>query len=280
MTSVVVRLDGGLGNQLFQTAFAYELGQRGHRVSRRVDDLVRGEYPVAGFLERELPTHIAGVRRRRFERRLSRGRISATGRRIVTETDLRYDARWVEAPPARAELRGYWQCERYFPTDPDGFRVAALSWLRKSVTPSGTALAEEARSTGSVSLHVRRGDYVADPTIAAVHGALPLAYYQAALDRFADSTAVYIFSDDLEWAVEAFSFDDRVVPVTSTHATSAQGEMWLMAACRSHIIANSSFSWWGAWLGGQDHPVVAPRRWFNSATLRADDIVPSRWERL
>jgi len=280
MTSIMVRLDGGLGNQLFQTAFAYELSHRGHRVSRRADDPVRGQYPVEGLLEHELPTRVTGELARRVERRLSRAGLSATGRRIVTETDLRYAAHWVDSPPARAELRGYWQCERYFPSDPDGLRESVLTWLGASVTPAGEALAEQARSTSSVSLHVRRGDYVADPTVAAVHGALPLDYYRAALERFADAEAVYVFSDDLDWAVHALSFDHRVVPVGADHATAAHGEMWLMSTCRAHVIANSSFSWWGAWLGGDDHAVVAPRRWFSSATLNADDIVPARWERL
>jgi hypothetical protein len=130
----------------------------------------------------------------------------------------------------------------------------------------------------SVSLHVRRGDY----TLAAEGNiALPLDYYRRAIDlireRFSDPT-FFIFSDDLEFARQNLPTDIRRIFVEGNDDFSSHEDLRLMAACQHHIIANSSFSWWGAWLNPrEDKIVIAPRHWHLSPDLIYTDLLPPTW---
>jgi hypothetical protein len=135
-----------------------------------------------------------------------------------------------------------------------------------------------------VSVHVRRGDFAVNPEAHRAHGVCPTQYYLDALaylDAHLGSPTYFLFSDDADWARAHIDHPRLKHVSTSSSRLSAHEELGLMAACRSHVIANSSFSWWGAWLG--DHPdkvVVAPQKWFADPALRSDDIVPSSWLRL
>jgi hypothetical protein len=190
--------------------------------------------------------------------------------------------------PSGTVLQGYWQSERYFKQERNALanelspvqRLPALleSWRR------------EMASSPSVSVHVRRGDYVALPSAASFHGALPLAYYRRAIERIRQvepSPVCYVFTDDPAWCRSNLVLDGcKVHHVSAELASNSIQDLALMRSCRHHIIANSSFSWWGAWLAGADTPgggvVVAPRRWFADATDTAAvaDRFPSHWELL
>jgi hypothetical protein len=117
-----------------------------------------------------------------------------------------------------------------------------------------------------------------------VHGVCSPEYYRRALALLDDrlrSPAYFLFSDDPDWALAHIDYP-RLHPVSSASSgLSVEEELHLMAACRGHVVANSSFSWWGAWLG--QHPekvVVAPKAWFADPAFRSDDIVPGSWVRL
>jgi hypothetical protein len=127
-----------------------------------------------------------------------------------------------------------------------------------------------------ISLHIRRGDYLKYPW----HGCCPLEYYEKALSLLDDNTPVIIFSDDPEWCVQQEIFEsDRFY--VSEHNGNAF-DMCLMTLCDYHIIANSSFSWWGAWLANSKE-VYAPQHWFGPPLNEQNDItdlIPERWIRL
>ena len=132
-----------------------------------------------------------------------------------------------------------------------------------------------------MSLHVRRGDYGTNPEIKAVHGLLPVEYYDAAMRMMEGrlgKVMYYVFSDDLSWCRTNLRFKGEAVFVDANTGKPGWMDMRLMSACRHHIIANSSFSWWAAWLNpGADKIVAAPRQWFADAALMHDDIVPQEW---
>jgi hypothetical protein len=137
----------------------------------------------------------------------------------------------------------------------------------------------------SVSLHVRRGDYVSNARANAVHGTCSLAYYRQAIALVRERVIAprfFIFSDDISWARAHLSFDDAPATFVDWNGPEApQEDLRLMARCRHHVIANSSLSWWGAWLSttpGQI--VVSPRDWFSTNNDRARDVVPERWIRI
>jgi hypothetical protein len=135
-----------------------------------------------------------------------------------------------------------------------------------------------------VRLHVRRGDYVTDPSANAFHGLCPLDYYHRGLDEAArDLTRpeCFVFSDDPAWVRENLKLAAPMTVVDVHGPGEAHVDLRLMAACHSHVIANSSLSWWGAWLGRRPGKrVVAPRQWFRSPDRDASDLVPDRWVRL
>jgi Glycosyl transferase family 11 len=131
-----------------------------------------------------------------------------------------------------------------------------------------------------ISIHVRRGDYVTNTNAAAYHGVCDAEYYLEACRRLAAETGISryaVFSDDLAWVKTHLPLPGEILFVELPAEVSAHWEIWLMQQCHHHIIANSSFSWWGAWLNTRsDKRLVAPARWFLN---QASDIVPPSWIR-
>lgn len=181
-------------------------------------------------------------------------------------------------------LFGYFQSERYFAAISDELR--ALFTPREQLSAAARSTAERiARSSLSVSVHVRRGDYT-KATNAAIHGILDNDYYVRALgllkDRLGREPDIFVFSDDPAAAGDALRLEqcDRITYVIGDPHRPWE-DMTLMASCRHHVIANSSFSWWGAWLNrSSDKMVVAPRAWFSPQVMRKQntcDLYPSEW---
>ena len=133
-------------------------------------------------------------------------------------------------------------------------------------------------------MHIRRGDYVSNPTTNKLHGTCSLEYYHNAVDIIAAKVSnphFFIFSDDHEWARNNFKIDYPLTFVAHNNAGKNYEDMRLMSLCKHHIIANSSFSWWGAWLGSNPKKIVcAPRGWFKDKSLNTNDIIPSDWSRI
>jgi hypothetical protein len=132
----------------------------------------------------------------------------------------------------------------------------------------------------SVSVHVRRGDYATSPEALKTHGLMEDDYYRRACGVMRDlhpGCRFYVFSDDPTAAAELFSGQKDV---TVLPAGRWERDLYLMHRCRHHITANSSFSWWGAWLGRPGGTVVAPRLWFSRdvlATKCVVDLYPDHW---
>ena len=133
-------------------------------------------------------------------------------------------------------------------------------------------------------MHVRRGDYVTDARARAYHGVLPLEYYRAAvacISARALSLRLFVFSDDPDWCRAHFRVGPPATFVDENHRDRSHEDLRLMSLCRHHIIANSAFGWWGAWLDPRrDKTVVAPRQWFGEPSLDTRDLIPESWIRL
>jgi hypothetical protein len=138
------------------------------------------------------------------------------------------------------------------------------------------------RSTQSISIHVRRGDYVSNTT-AAQHGVCGLDYYRRAVEYMLarlQSAHFFVFSDDPVWTRENLVLPGDATYVQHNVATSAFQDLRLMSLCKHHIVANSSFSWWGAWLNpGANKLVVCPKQWFVD-DRDTSSLSPANWERL
>lgn len=188
------------------------------------------------------------------------------GIRLYPEAHFHYDPAVVELPD-NTVLSGYFQSERYFADCADLIRREFTFRGLHTITPPH----------GAVSVHVRRGDY---SILTAHHPMLGLDYYTRAMARWPSGTPFLVFSDEPDWCDHHMGGWPGVQVVEKR---SAAADMSLMSRCSGHIIANSSFSWWGAWL--HDAPgkrVVAPLQWFGPAKADWDtrDLIPERWERI
>lgn len=202
--------------------------------------------------------------------------------RIIREPHFEY-WRGVESISAPCHLYGYWQSERYFSRYADQIRKDFAFPALPDGRPQALAARIKACST-AVSVHIRRGDYISNPSAAAFHGLPGMEYYRAALAYIraqAGEATVFVFSDEPQWVRENFDACGHALEVVDLNIPEApQHDMHLMAMCRHHIIANSSFSWWGAWLSEKEGITVAPSRWFADPTVNTNDLCPPTWLRL
>lgn len=283
---IVARIEGGLGNQLFQVAFGMQLAQR-HGTVLVLDLSSYDDKPAHGYLLDRL--HVAARRLRSDEmRRLPRRyRSPVTGRSSWLALDGLTRVR--EKPFGFAEkylrvaddsyLVGYWQSERFFrdvvAQVREQFRV------RGPLSQESQRLREKMLAGASLALHVRRGDYISNPQAAAIYRNLSLEYYrQNVLARLAERSAVevYVFSNDIAWCRQHLALPCPVHFVQHTTSATAHEDLALMSAAESLVIANSTFSWWGAWLAERpDCRVIAPRHWFHPGTLDDQYLACNGW---
>nr|VFK65587.1 MAG: Glycosyl transferase family 11 [Candidatus Kentron sp. TUN] len=134
-------------------------------------------------------------------------------------------------------------------------------------------------------MHIRRGDYVSDKEANTLIGTCSLDYYQRAVrllqERIESNPRFYVFSDDPDWVQANLRLDGQMHIVRHNNTDTNFEDLRLMSACSHHIIANSTFSWWGAWLNPSPQKIViAPARWFKSDKLDDRDLIPSSWLRI
>lgn len=173
-------------------------------------------------------------------------------------------------------LFGFFQDPRFFQKHQTEVRKAFT--FNKGLSPENKKLIEELRSVNSVSVHIRRGDYVEKKDY---HFLLTNEYYERAADYIAERVKdphFYIFSDDLEWVKKNIKLKYPHTFVEANQFQTGYNDMRLMSLCRHNIIANSSFSWWGAWLNNNpDKIVIAPNIWLNDDGTWGKRIVPEQW---
>jgi hypothetical protein len=299
---ITVSLIGGLGNQMFQYAAGKALAER-HGVPLALDISGFRNYALRPFLLDRLlvPEAIASVQaepaerreenftrakwKARIDRLLGKARLPklASSPNEYREPHFHYDPAFEMLGP-KVSLFGYFQSERYFNSIAESLR----NWLSPR-EPLGEAAAVALKrietSRLPVSVHVRRGDYL-KPGTHEVHGILGETFYRQAFDRLEGmigrDAEIFIFSDDPAAAEQVLGF----IPGSRLNHVRGDPErpwedMALMARCRHHVIANSSFSWWGAWLDpSPDKIVVAPRAWFAATELNkrnTGDLYPAGW---
>ena len=178
-------------------------------------------------------------------------------------------------------LDGYWQNEKYFKDIEEIIRKEFT--LKNPFNKIISGIAEKISETNSVSLHIRRGDYVKDKITNQLHGVCSLDYYLNAINRILEKVSkpsFFIFSDDIEWAKNNLKLNYSTFFISDNLIKDSE-ELVLMSKCKHNIIANSSFSWWGAWLNQNPQKIViAPKQWFKDSSIKTDDLIPDSWQRI
>lgn len=286
---IVFQAQGGLGNQLFQYSAARRLALQNH-CTLVVDHHWFG-HPRSGETPRplELTRYSVAMRLATAFEMLRwtpiRSRWGRYLKPLIPLTLVREQGhalnRAVLSAPSNIYLSGYWQSETYFAD----IRQQLLTELTPLCPPGpeDLALMESIQQSNSVSVHVRRGDYVKLASASSYHGLCTLNYYRKAIHYIADrvhSPTLFVFSDDPEWTKAHLKSPFPAHYVDHNPPEKAFQDLRLMSLCQHHIIANSSFSWWGAWLSrSEDGLVIAPERWY-AVDRPTPDLVPSRWIRL
>lgn len=203
------------------------------------------------------------------------------GRPIFREKYFHFDPD-VVALRAPVCMDGYFQSEKYF-SDSEAV-VASEFTLVAAPAASAQAVLAGIMASDAICVHVRRGDYVASASTNAFHGTCSLDYYYEGLRIVGEglsSPHCFVFSDDPGWVRSNFIPEMPLTIVDINGPDAAHEDLRLMAACKHFVIANSSLSWWGAWLGkGAGKRVVAPKHWFQSAANDTKDLLPAGWVRL
>ncbi|HEX3048662.1 MAG TPA: alpha-1,2-fucosyltransferase [Bacillota bacterium] len=267
---IITRLISGLGNQLFQ----YALGRRiadFHQTPLKLD--------LTWFEELNFPKYMLG----RF---MIDEKIAVTEEIEMAkaachfrEDNFRFEPGFLKTPPL-AYLDGYWQSERYF-REIEGVLRKEFT-LKKPPSPANRRMEEKILSCEAVSVHIRRGDYLTSP----IHQVCTLDYYDNCIKIITSMIPkphFFVFSDDWSWAEQNFkpARGGAPYPVTMVALNpieEGQEDLRLMSLCRYHIIANSTFSWWGAWLSNYRRKIVcAPNQWLNSDQYDTSYIIPETW---
>ena len=285
---IIINLKGGLGNQLFQYALGRTLALKNNDTLKlEVDGLDRANktsdiYRAFGLgafnIEKNIAT-AAEVHRLKYPYGIfSKGWRWFTFR-ILKRIHVTFEPRVLNW---RGDifLDGYWQSPCYFESIHDTLLTDFT--LVDPLSPAGSTFTSQMQSVVSVSIHVRRGDYVKNPRVLAEFGVCSIDYYQTAITHIKTTypnPTFFIFSDDMAWAKENLAVGEGAVYVSDPTITDYQ-ELILMSKCQHNIIANSSFSWWGAWLNqNRDKIVVTPAPWFESAPFDKS-LIPNSWIQL
>ncbi len=223
-------------------------------------------------------TSIRGTLRTSLVRRII-GKKPTFNKNYIRERAYTYDASY-RSMSGDLYFEGYWQSEKYFLDAASSIRTEFT--VRHEPNSQNATTLQSIAACESVAVHVRRGDYVQNKKTLAFHGVLPVDYYQRAvreIQKYIQHPTYYIFSDDPVWVRANLRFVAPTVYVNHNGPKKDYEDLRLMASCKHHIIANSTFSWWGAWLA--EHPgqkVIAPIQWFAS-NQDTHDLIPDRWMR-
>jgi len=295
---VVVNLSGGLGNQMFQYAFGKGLAEKfqtrlyldtrsfQEHGDNRVDSngVAVRQYELGCFninpdfsTQKELGfffpnNHFFTKAWHKLERLIG-------SKVLLYESSYGFNPSVIERAMKNTYLHGYWQSHLYFEAITDSIR---RDFTFQVPNQRNVEIEQRIKQTNSVSIHVRRGDYISSSVVNSVHGSVPFSFYKQSIDLLSskmDNILWFVFSDDILWCSNVFSFLDNVTFVSDQLNAPAHYEMYLMSQCKHNIIANSTFSWWAAWLNNNPSKnVIMPDQWFTNRKTTELKLNPQGWK--
>lgn len=282
----IIRILGGLGNQMFQYAFYKAMEKRFQDV--KVDLTSFNDYQTHNYeLEHIFDLQLNKTRplikdlyntdnRNWFLRRLRR--LLGLKNAYKTDQDLFSFDKTVFEDSKAIYYWGYWQNQEYFLDLTEILRKDFI--FKQEISKQNKEVAKDIETSNSVSIHVRRGNYLQDPLLG---GICQKEYYQQAIALIKEkvsSPKFFLFSDEIEWCKENLSIEGGVF-ISWNKGAENYVDMQLMSLCKHNIIANSSFSWWAAWLNqNPEKIIIGPKKWVNGAQYQSNTPLPKEWIKL
>lgn len=285
---IVIRLNGGLGNQLFQYATGRHLAHLNDtqllldtsflnsKERQSVWKYELGAFNVVSAIADEKVLHdFHGSKFSTRERMLTRI-ISLGKNRKYKFDEYGFDEHVLELR-GNYYVRGYFQSEKYFKGIADLLRSELT--VKQDFIPKDEALMDKISNTPSVSIHIRRGDYIRNLSSMDAHGLCSKDYYTKSIEyvkrELGNDVHFYFFTDDEDWINREMRWD---INCTLISGKSSVEDFYLMSLCKHNIIANSTFSWWAAWLNANpDKKVILPKHWRTNIKTEDIDLNPSKW---
>lgn len=284
---------GGLGNQMFQYAAGRRLVEKlGVKLKLDIEvfkDYTLRKYELGVFNIQEcfatveeietLTVAKRGIVEKVLDRLFKRPIRLPSG--YIAEKYFVFDPSILQLQD-QVYLDGYWQSEKYFTEIETVIREEFT--IKHPQTDKNKALSDSIKSSDSVSVHIRRGDYVNNPDTNSLHGVCGIDYYQRCIDFIITKVVnphFFIFSDDPEWVKNNLKIEYESTVVEHNGTEKCYEDLLLLSQCKHHIIANSTFSWWGAWLSeNPEKIVIAPKKWFKKEDVNTKDLIPEGWIRI
>ncbi|KIO54198.1 alpha-1,2-fucosyltransferase [Flavobacterium hibernum] len=289
---ILIKLQGGLGNQMFQYAFASVLARKNNTKIVIEDSVYKLTEKKEGYTPRNFELSIFDneyVFAKRSDTSLFstlsiiqkvKKKINLNYPKIFNEPTFEYSLK-ANSLKSPVFAIGYFQSFKYF--------IGFESYIRdlfvfpmNRLSSKNTDLISILKNKNTIAIHIRRGDYVNDIITNQVHGSCSFKYYEEAISiinsKIENPTLVF-FSDDSVWVKDNFGalIFDKIF-VDHNKELDSWMDMFLMSICSHNIIANSSFSWWGAWLNeNPEKIVIAPKKWFQSKEIDIKSIIPEEW---
>lgn len=286
---VIIKLDGGLGNQMFQWALARTIQEVADvdvyldmsyfsKSYARPYQLNIFQFEPNFVQDYEIKFKLNLI----WKLRKFLNGMRFMGIKLLSEQGFNFDKNMINKVQPDTYIIGFFQSEQYFNfvkgriRDDFRFKYLPDEENRRIIT--------NINKTTSVSLHIRRGDYVEKEYYQNLYTPCTLDYYKRAVDYIAQkhpNPTLFVFSDDIRWARLNLKLPYETFFVENNRGKKSYEDLRLMSMCKHNIIANSSFSWWGAWLNNfPEKIVVAPKKWFNDDSIIQTDIIPQEWIKL
>ena len=289
---IIVKLNGGLGNQMFQYALGRMLAIKNK--TRLKLDLTSFYHTKKSDTPRKYSLNVFNLPEdtlfykpilpkstitKKIHTLISKN--SEKKNNIVIEKNYKFDKNILNSPN-NTKLIGYWQSEKYF-NDIEKILKNDFTFPQKT-SSKNNKLINSIKKENSISIHVRRGDYVKVKKTKEYHGILGVKYYQKAIkiiNNKVNKPSWYVFSDDINWCRKNIKPDKNIKYIDHNRGDKSYEDMRLMSLCKHNIVANSSFSWWGAWLNSNmSKIVIATNKWFSNVSINTDDLIPSEWKKI
>lgn len=279
--SIKIKLTGGLGNQMFQFATAYCVAKK-KNVDLYLDlswfnrrnihngfelNNIFDIFSKVSFLNNDF-----SFKKFKFKEFLNK--IDMTYH-TFNEPHFNYTPE-ITKLPNHCFLKGYWQSENYFKDYKN--EIKKIFTFDKIIDEENLKMIDEISNNNSIAIHIRRGDFLLQKNLN--HHTDLSNYYSNAIREASKNNynlKFFLFTDDPKWVSKNFNIKGEKTVVNINHGKNSYIDMHLMSLCKINIIANSSFSWWGAWLNKSNENIFAPKNWFNDKSINIDDLIPTSW---